>query len=121
MANGLEITHDKQSEIDVVQLEGSLDGHTFVELEEDLRSAIDQGSKVLLIDLAELSYIASAGVGVFINLQQQLKEQGGGMVLARPGSTVKEVFDLLGLQALFPIHGELDQAQAVAERLAGID
>jgi anti-sigma B factor antagonist len=116
MKSGLTITTSRLDDILVLKLSGYLDGHTFVELEKSLDTAIKGGSHRIVIDLIELTYIASAGVGVFINSQHQVRKHGGSLQLVNPAPTVREVFGILGLEAIFTIHQTLDQGIKAAQK-----
>jgi anti-sigma B factor antagonist len=62
--------------------------------------------------LSGLSYIASAGVGVLIGAQHIAKKHGGGLGLVNPSPSVREIFSILGLDAILPIHDNMDDAMA---------
>jgi anti-sigma B factor antagonist len=116
MKSGLTIFESRTDDVLVLKLSGYLDGHTFVDLEKALDSAIKAGSHRIVIDLAELTYIASAGVGVFINSQHQVRKHGGSLQLVNPAPTVREVFGILGLEAIFTIHQTVDQGVRAAKK-----
>jgi anti-anti-sigma factor len=116
MKSGLTITTSRADDVLVLKLSGYLDGHTFVELEKSLDTAIKGGSLRIVIDLIELTYIASAGVGAFINSQHQVRKHGGSLQLVNPAPTVREVFGILGLEAIFTIHQTLDQGIKAAQK-----
>jgi anti-sigma B factor antagonist len=117
MSESLSIQERNEGDVLVMHLAGSLDGHTFVQMERTLKQRVEDGKRIFIMELQDLGYIASAGVGVFINIQQSVAEKGGGLLLVNPSPTVKEVFDILGLQALFQIHQDVNAALAAAERL----
>jgi anti-anti-sigma factor len=75
---------------------------------------VDDGYHRLVVDLAGLTYIASAGVGIMINYFQQVSEKGGCLHIACPTPSVKEIFNLLGLEALLRIFADRDTAITVA-------
>ena len=116
MKSGLTITESRVDEVLVLKLSGYLDGHTFVELEKSLDAAIKGGSHRVVIDLAELTYIASAGVGVFINSQHQVRKHGGSLQLVNPAPSVREVFGILGLEVIFTIHQTVEQGLRAARK-----
>ncbi len=116
MKSGLTITESHIDDVLVLKLSGYLDGHTFVELEKSLDAAIKGGSHRIVIDLAELTYIASAGVGVFINSQHQVRKHGGSLQLVNPAPSVREVFGILGLEVIFTIHQTVDQGVRAARK-----
>ncbi|MCS6969699.1 MAG: STAS domain-containing protein [Planctomycetota bacterium] len=114
MKPGLQITETSVRQVRVLHLAGYLDGHTFVEFERRLRELFDAGCCRVVIDLSALSYIASAGVGVIINGQHQAKQLGGCLQLVKPSPAVREIFSILGLDALFTIHDSVEQGVAAA-------
>jgi anti-sigma B factor antagonist len=116
MKSGLTISESRTDDVLVLKLSGYLDGHTFVDLERALDVSIKGGSHRIVIDLAELTYIASAGVGVFINSQHQVRKHGGSLQLVNPAPTVREVFGILGLEAIFTIHQTVDQGVRAARK-----
>lgn len=115
--NGLTLTNTELDGVVVVRLNGYLDGHTFIHLEKHLDELIRGGKRRLVLDLAELGYIASAGVGLFINTNHRLKADGGGIQLANPSPSVKEIFAILGLDSLFTIHPTVSAGILAAKAL----
>jgi anti-sigma B factor antagonist len=113
--SGLTITEGMVEGIHVLKLAGFLDGHTFVELERRLDTMFKGGKSRIVLELAGLTYIASAGVGAFINAQHLAKKSGGSLQLANAGSSVQEIFDILGLDAIFTIHPTLPEALKAAK------
>ncbi len=114
MKSGLIIKEAANGPVQVISLDGFLDGHTFGDLEKRLETLLAAGRVRLVIELSKLTYIASSGVGVFINFLSQTRDQGGNLQLVSPTPNVREIFSLLGLESLFVIHATLDQGIAAA-------
>lgn len=112
--SGLSIATSQVGPVVVVTLVGYLDAHTIVDLERFLDQLIKAGHKKVVMDLAQLSYIASAGVGLFINLNHRLKGTGS-VQLVNPSANVKEIFTILGLDAIFTLHPTVAAGVAAAE------
>jgi len=87
----------------LLAVSGYLDAHTFEEMEKVMERLFDANIYKIIVDLSQLSYISSAGAGVFISKVGQATENGGNIVFLRPSEPVMEVFDLLGLTQIFPI------------------
>ena len=113
--SGLTISTSTIQNVVLVRISGYLDGHTFIDLEKHLDQLIKSGQKRIVLDLAELGYIASAGVGLFINTQHRLKGQGS-VQLVNPAPGVKEIFNILGLDTIFTIHPTLASGIAAAQQ-----
>ncbi len=95
----------------LVKLGGFLDAHTFEQLDESIQDIFDSGVSKIIVDLAGVEYISSAGAGVFIGSLALAQEKGGNIVLVNPTENVKEVFDLLGLSQIFTITASVAEAQ----------
>lgn len=115
MNSSLAIETQSRDNVLIVSLKGMLDGHTTPDLETFIHGDLVAEHPHMILNLAELSYVASAGIGVFIGAQQEAKNRGGSVGLVRPSAAVAEVFNLLGLQALFSIHPSIEAALAAAQ------
>ena len=94
----------------ILTVQGFLDAHTFEELEKTINDLFDGGVYRLGVDLSGLDYISSAGAGVFIGAIGTAQENDGNIILMRPSTNVKEVFDLLGLSQIFTFKDTRDEA-----------
>ena len=59
------------------------------------------GVKEVVIDLADVDYISSAGLRIFLATHQKMTASGGSMVLIRVRPIVKEIFDIVGFSDVF--------------------
>lgn len=116
MKPGITIAESTAGTVQILRVGGYLDGHTAIELERKLGEVMKAGNRRLVMDLSGLTYIASAGVGVLINIQHQAKKGGGGLQLVNPSPSVREIFSILGLQTILAIHDSLDAGVQAAAR-----
>ena len=84
-----------------VKLEGRLDTTTAPKLEKELRGNVD-GITCLVFDLERLEYVSSAGLRVFLIMQQTMNKQGE-MIFKNVNDTVMEVFDITGFSDVLTI------------------
>ena len=77
-----------------VSLVGRLDAVTALELDKDLSASL-KGVDDLTIDLAELSYISSAGLRLLLKTQKRMDRQGA-MRIKNVRENVREVLDMTG-------------------------
>ena len=82
---------------------GELDASSSVYLDEVIRELIDGGIYNLHVDFGETGYISSAGMGVFISYIEEIQQNQGKMVLSNMSESVKDSFELLGLNQLITI------------------
>lgn len=97
----------------VLSLDGRLDPTTVRGLEERLARVVEGGASRVILDLARLDYISSAGLRVLLSCAKQLKGKQGALVLCAPKRYVKEVFDIAGFSAILPICDS--EGEALAE------
>lgn len=99
----MEISIQKEQFYITVKPIGEIDAHSSIELDEKLQELIAEGHKYFHLDVCELSYISSAGLGVIISQLDLLNEQQGKLIISGPKEGVMEVFELLGLNQLLTI------------------
>ena len=99
----MELTESKSGEVVIVSVKGKLDGNSAPQMQEKLLAAIGGGEKHFAIDCTQLDYISSAGLRTFLVVAKQLKSVSGKVVLYALKEHIKEVFDLAGFSAAFPI------------------
>src|SRR5262245_42429481 len=94
----------------IVSLSGSIDPRNLSTLEAALSTSNGQGFRSLILDLADIRYVNSAGLAYLVNLSDVLALRGGALHLANPQPKVKVVFDLMGVSQFFKIHKSVDAA-----------
>ena len=77
-----------------------------------MQEEVDAGRFRMIVDCAGLTYISSAGLGVFMSFVEDVREKGGDIKICGLTETVYQVFDILGFPALFDI---------VPDRQAAVD
>jgi anti-sigma B factor antagonist len=69
----------------------------------------------LVLDLAEVSFISSAGFGVLMSVIDDLRDQGGDLKMAAVAGDVFRIFELLEFHRVFEFYDTVDQALAAFE------
>jgi anti-anti-sigma factor len=83
-----------------VTVSGRLDSYWADHLKETLNEAVRQGSHDITLDLAQVQYISSAGIGVLAAAYQKLSAIQGRLQIVRPSDTVVKILRLCGLSGL---------------------
>ena len=94
----------------VVYLKGFLDAHTASVLENTFSNLIDKSKYKIVVNFSDLSYISSAGLGVFMAFIEKVRENGGDIKLAEMSDKVFNIFDLLGFPLLYEIFNTEEEA-----------
>lgn len=107
----IDVTHtsSRRGDVAVVALKGVLDAQTVDAFESVIAESM-RGASMVVIDLQGLTWISSAGAGSLIVAGKRAEQQGGGIVLARPGRHVRDVLSALGLQVVLTIGNTLEEA-----------
>lgn len=71
---------------------------------------IRAGVKKFIIDLDELKYIDSSGIGKLINITKILRKQAGSISLARASQEVMQIFKLVKLDTFIKIFHSIEEA-----------
>ena len=106
----MDISEEKANNIVTLVLKGRLDASTSTQFETKLIGCIDKGEKRFIIDFADLDYISSSGLRVLLMGAKRLRETSGKIVIASPQPHVKDVFDIAGFTAIFPIFSSRAEA-----------
>jgi anti-sigma B factor antagonist len=64
-----------------------------------------------IVDLSEMSFIASAGIGMLLDARKQLQRHGASVVLLAPQPAVEQTLITARLDKVFPIVHTLDEAK----------
>src|SRR5580765_5205822 len=102
-----------------IRLSGSLDTATAPELEAQLATLLAGPIQELVFDLAQLTFISSAGLRVIAQARKQLRERGGFASFVHLQPQIQEVFDIIASLpgiAIFKDVAELDRYLAARQR-----
>ena len=94
----------------LIRIGGSLDAETAPKFGKKLEAEMDKGALKIVCSMAKLDYIASAGMGVLISVNESLSRRGGAIHLSSMNDKIKKIFKLLGFINIFKIYDNDDQA-----------
>ncbi len=93
-----------------LSLKGRLDAVSAAPAEATINKTIESGTSNIVLDLAGLDYISSAGLRVLLVTAKKLSRQNGKVVLCGLQDSVREVFEISGFLSIFPVAA--DEAEA---------
>ncbi len=108
----IEIKTTTEGDVHEIIVNGEVDASSSIHLDNALEQAFGEHTKVL-VNLENLNYISSAGLGVFIARLDEIREKKLNMVLFGMNDKVKNVFAILGLEELLVI--EADRKSAIGQ------
>ncbi|MGX4691469.1 STAS domain-containing protein [Streptomyces sp. JNUCC 63] len=110
------VTDDQQGEWSVLRVAGELDLVTSPVLRQRVHEAVAQGHHHLVLDLSDVFFCDSSGVGVLIAARRLIRSCQGRLRLILPargavdGSHVNRVLGALGVRRLFDVYADLAAA-----------
>jgi stage II sporulation protein AA (anti-sigma F factor antagonist) len=94
----LAINLEVKKDVLCIRLSGELDHHTAEELREECSKLIEsENIKHIILNLEELSFMDSSGLGVILGRYKQIKQKHGEMVVCAISPAVNRLFEMSGL------------------------
>ena len=103
---GFEVSKSENGDVSILYLKGYLDAHTAPDLETEFQKLVDAKKYNIIVNFQDLSYISSAGLGVFMGFIEDIRKNGGDIKLSDMKPKIYRVFDLLGFPTLYDILDE---------------
>ncbi len=94
----------------VLDVMGEVDLFTASALRERIVGLIEAGNRQLLVNLAEVGFMDSSGLGVLVAGLKRVREAGGDMALVCREGPTQKVLAITGLDRVFAIYGSVDDA-----------
>ncbi|MBV8532090.1 MAG: STAS domain-containing protein [Candidatus Eremiobacteraeota bacterium] len=104
----------------VFRLRGSLDLATAPTVRAALTDATEKGTHHLIVDLTQLEFLDSTGLGVLIGAHRRAAEQGGSVRLIVNDGPIARLLSITGLIAVFPVYRSLENARAERARITSL-
>ena len=90
---------------------GRIDGTNAPAVEKDILAQLGD-HKSLVVDLAAIDYISSAGLRVLLVAAKAARQRGGSLLLVAPKPAIVEILKISGFDKILPIHPTMDAAVA---------
>lgn len=110
MPNPFAISTTHNNGISIITLDGFVDAHTAPNFEAAIQTELDAGHTRIIVDCSKLSYISSAGLGVFMSFFEEVREQNGDIKISGLVPKVRHTFEILGFHDLFEMPDSIDAA-----------
>ena len=96
----------------VVRLTGRLDLLSAANVRKRLGEAVAEGRRHLVVDLGEVTFIDSSGLGALIGALKSARQAGGDLRIARPGEQARVVLELTTLDRVLRPYDTVEEALA---------
>lgn len=94
----LSINTTTEGQVATVRVTGEVDVSNASELRSAVDAAIAAGPARIEVDLAQVGYIDSTGIGVLVGTSKRAEEAGVGFAAINPQANVRRVLGMLGVE-----------------------
>ena len=98
-------------------LAGRLDTHSYEDLDEALAPLLNRQLQSLVLDLAGLDYISSAGIRSIFKARKALGGHGGKVLLVNPQAQIQKVLDVVKAVPMSEIFASTAEADAYLDAM----
>jgi len=100
----MDLNYKKDGNTIVVYLKGRLDVHQVDEVEKEIKTLLNsETSSHVIINLKEIDYVSSSGIGMFVTVMNILKQRDKKFCICSLNSSVKRIMEIVEMNVLFNI------------------
>ncbi len=110
----MEVSFDVEEHdgVPVLAVAGEIDVYTAPRLRERLLDVAHAGTSTVVVDLTEVSFVDSTGLGVLVSGLKRFREAGGDLLLVVTQPQIMKVLEITGLTTVFSIYDTVAAAVA---------
>ena len=95
----------------IVKLEGELDHHHAGEIRDSLDKQLEDPSiRHLILDLSNLHFMDSSGIGVFIGRYKTINKRGGQVCITHVNPQLGRILEVSGLYKILKVYDTIEKA-----------
>ena len=110
----MHVTERQIGDVTIVDVSGKVtlgDGGDVV-LKDKMASLVQQGHKKVLLNLGDVSYVDSAGLGAIVQSYATMNKNGGNLKLLNTTKRIKDLLSITKLLTVFECHDSESEAVA---------
>jgi anti-anti-sigma factor len=108
----MNIIQREENGVTVFALEGRVDTQGAVDMDLALEAAVSEGKHKMVLDMAEVNYISSAGLRTLADIVSKNREAGGDLKLVAVNRKVLRVLRIIGFDRFFTLYDTVEEAIA---------
>lgn len=111
----MDVTSERRGSTVIINTAGRVDGSNASEFQDALEANIGAEDSAVVLNLAELDYISSAGLRIILLSAKNLRQREVGFSICSLSSSVHELFIISGFDQIIAIHSSPETALAAQE------
>ena len=100
-----------------VSPDGSVDANTSSVLESEIHRILAGNVKTLVLDMAGVDFISSAGIGTVTKAKVTVKRRGGDLAMINVQPQVKKVFEIMHLESVLNVFESTQELDEYLEKI----
>ncbi|MEM6253331.1 MAG: STAS domain-containing protein [Cyanobacteria bacterium P01_D01_bin.156] len=92
--------------VHVIEPEGILDGTQTTAFREQVEQALEKGTKVLLVDLNQVTFVDSSGLGVLVACLKNARATECKMYICSINEQIRMLFELTSMDRVFEVFAD---------------
>ena len=108
----LKLGHHAKDGTEVIDVQGEIDMYTAPRLRELLIDLVSRGSYQLVVNLDQVGFLDSTGLGVLVGGLKRVRAHDGSLDLVCTQQRILKILKITGLTEVFGIYQTVDQAIA---------
>ncbi len=108
----MNIIERDENGVTVFALEGRVDTQGAADMDTALEAAVSEGKNKMVLDMAEVNYISSAGLRTLADIVTRNREAGGDLKLVAVNRKVLRVLRIIGFDRFFTLYDTVEEAIA---------
>jgi anti-anti-sigma factor len=109
-ADNFQMKVEQQGEAAIVRLSGSIHMNVCERLQSQLIELVDRPTRNLILDLSQLQFICSLGLGALVAAHLRSRHHHGTVRLVSPSPSIRSLLEITKLIKLFPPYESVDTA-----------
>jgi anti-sigma B factor antagonist len=118
VGDGVEISISRTTagSVPIVAVSGEVDVYSAPALKDKITELIASGEHTLIVDLGNVAFLDSTGLGALVEARTATVESGGSMPVVCEQERILKLFTITGLDGVFTIHPSIGDAVAALGR-----
>ncbi len=109
---GLTFAFTDEPQFTIVQLSGDLNMFSAPELRTSLVKKLETNAAKFILDLTDLAFVDSSGIGVLVSFVSMVKKRDGGkVILCGLNPQIRNIFEVTRLMSVFIVAEDLETAK----------
>ena len=96
---------------------GPIDSETYMDFSDKVKPILTTHAKAIVLDLANVDYISSAGLGVLFTMKKHLKQNGGDLLFCNLKPQIQRLFEIVNALPRETLFKSVEEADAYLYRM----